>query len=537
MPALLASAPLAVVLIGMAALRWSAAVAGAAGLAVALGLALGPFDLAAATGAPPGAAAAGVLAEAAHSTAVILWIILPALALYEFQRRSGAVARIREALSGLTEDRRLQAVLIAWFFGLFMEGAAGFGTPVALAAPLLVGIGFAPVRAVVLALIGHAAAASFGAVGTPALVQAEITGLPAGAIAAATAGLHALLGTGLVVTLVWMAGEGPLSRRDLGWSGLAAALFLVPYLALAVLAGPELPALGGGLVGMAAFVSLLRRRRPEAGGGLRRLGPDLVPYLIIVALVLATRLVPPLREAAGGVVLDWSLRDDTFSGSVQPLYHPGTLLFAGFALGALATGRAEHLAPAMLAAARRLAPVALALLLLLALSRVMVHAGMIDTLASAATRTGPAWPLLAPWVGVLGTFVTGSTTASNILFTEFQVTTATALSLPLVAMVAAQGFGAAIGNVVAPYNIIAGGATVGLSGREGDILARTAPACALYTVAGGAVLLALAALRSDPERIPPPDPGPEATLQRPVAAPSSPATLRPRPGFAARPPT
>jgi lactate permease len=495
MPALLASAPLAVVLIAMAALRWSAAAAGAAGLAVALGMALGPFDLAAKTGLAPAAAAAGVLGEAMHSTAVILWIILPALALYEFQSRSGAVARIRTALSGLTDDRRLQAVLIAWFFGLFMEGAAGFGTPVALAAPLLVSIGFAPVRAVVLALIGHAAGVSFGAVGTPTLVQAEITGLPVGAIAAATATLHAALGGGLLVLLVRIADEGPLRLRDLSWTALAAALVLVPYLALAVLAGPELPALGGGLVGMAAFVLLLRRRRADPGGDLRGIGPDLVPYLIIVALVLATRLVAPLREVSGGLTIDWAW-SDVFGGSFQPVYHPGTLLFAGFAFGAFVTGRARHLAPAVASAARRMAPVALALFLMLTLSRIMVHSGMIDALAMAAARTGSAWPLLAPWVGVLGTFVTGSATASNILFTEFQMTTAASLSLPLVAMVAGQGFGAAIGNVVAPYNIIAGSATVGLSGREGDILARTAPACALYAAAGGALLLAYASLAS-----------------------------------------
>ena len=128
---------------------------------------------------------------------------------------------------------------------------------------------------------------------------------------------------------------------------------------------------------------------------------------------------------------------------------------------------------------------ALALLAMLALSRVMVHSGMIDALAAAAARAGLLWPLAAPAVGVLGTFVTGSATASNILFSEFQVSTATALSLSPVAMLAAQGFGAAIGNVIAPHNIIAGSATVGLAAREGDILARTAPACALYALAGG----------------------------------------------------
>jgi lactate permease len=136
----------------------------------------------------------------------------------------------------------------------------------------------------------------------------------------------------------------------------------------------------------------------------------------------------------------------------------------------------------------RLIRVAVALLVMLALSRLMVHAGMIDVLADAASRTGAAWPLLAPAIGVLGTFVTGSATASNILFSEFQARTAEALALPPTLMLAGQGLGAAIGNVVAPHNIIAGSATVGLAAREGEILVRTVLVCALYTMVGGAAL-------------------------------------------------
>jgi lactate permease len=488
--ALAAALPLAVVLVAMGALHRSAAQAGAAAVAVAGVLAFTLFDLAAA--APGGAVAAslGTLAEAGFSAATILWIILPALALYEFQGRSGALLRIRDALAGLTPNRRLQAILIAWFFGLFMEGAAGFGTPVALSAPLLVGFGYGPVRAVALALLGHAAGVSFGAVGTPALVQADLAGLDPRALAGTTALLHAALAPALLWAMVRMAGEGPLSGAERRWTALAAACFLVPSLALAALAGPELPTLGGALLGAAAFVALLRR----AGGGAlppaRGLLADLAPYLLILALVLATRLAPPLREAALAVELGWALPGG-FSGSFAPLYHPGTLLLAGLVIGALATGRAATLGPALGAGLRRLAPVALALLFMLALSRTMVHSGMIEALAGAAAATGLFWPLLAPAIGVLGTFITGSATASNILFTDLQTGAAARLGLPPAALAAAQGFGAAIGNTVAPHNIIAGCATVGGTGREGEILARTLLACALYAAAGGGLALVL----------------------------------------------
>ncbi len=494
MTALLALAPLVTVVAAMVGLGWSAARAGGVALLVAAAVALTAFDLAGAV--PEARAGVGIALEATHATAVILWIVLPALALYEYQRATGAIERIRTALAGLTDDRRLQAVLIAWFFGLFMEGAAGFGTPLALAAPLLVGLGFAPVRAVTLALLGHAAGVSFGAVGTPLLTQAEITGLSGSEIAAATAALHAALGWILLVAVVRLAGDTPLSRRELAWSAFAALAFLLPYLAIATFAGPELPALGGALVGLSIFVPALRRRgrsHDDIGGGHGRaeaLAHDLVPYLAILVLVLLTRLVPALRDALGEIELGWSFAG-AFEGTFQPLYHPGTLLFTGFLIGAAVTGRTARVVPAGLAAVRRLLPVASALLAMLALSRTMVHAGMVDALAEAAALSGAFWPLVAPVVGALGTFVTGSATASNILFSEFQTSTAAVLSLPPVAMLAAQGFGAAIGNVVAPHNIIAGCATVGLAAREGEILSRTAPICLLYALLGGALLAVL----------------------------------------------
>ncbi len=484
-----AAAPLVVVLAAMGGLRWSAAQAGLAGLLTALVLGLVLFDLAA-SAPTEGAVGAvtGAVAEAVHTTATILWIVVPALAIYEFQRATGALDTIRDALVGLSDDRVVQAVLIAWFFGLFMEGAAGFGTPVALAAPLLVGLGFPPVTAVAMALIGHAAGVSFGAVGTPVFAQAEITGLAAGEIGAVTAMLHAVLGTILVGVVMRMAGA-PLSWRTAATAAIAGAAFLVPFLLLALFAGPELPALGGALAGAVLFVIVTRRGSgrialPPAS----RLLPAVAPYLIILVLVLATRLVGPLREALSGVTLGWRLHE-SFAGSFQPLYHPGTMLLAGLGLGALLTGRIGALLPAFGAALGRVLPVALALLAMLTMSRLMVHSGMIAALAEGAARSGGLWPVLAPAIGVLGTFVTGSATASNILFTQFQLTTATSLALPGILMVAAQGLGAAIGNMVALHNIIAGAATVGLAQREGDILGRTVWVCVAYAVLGGLLVL------------------------------------------------
>lgn len=492
MTAAFAAVPLAIVLIAMGWAHLSAARAGAIGLAVALAIVVFVFaphqggTLLTLTGAG---------AEALSSTATILWIVLPALALYEFQAKVGALERIRVALTGLTAEKRIQAILIAWFFGLFMEGAAGFGTPVALAAPLLAGLGYPPVRAVILALTGHAAGVSFGAVGTPTLAQIDLTGLSPTALAGSAALLHAIVSPLLLLATVRLAGEGRLTASDLGWTALAWICFAVPSVALAALAGPELPSLGGALIGLVVFATILIKRQSGTLPDIKALTQDLAPYAAILVLVLATRLIGPIQETLSAFALTW-MYETRFSGSFAPLYHPGTLLFAGLALGALATQRTGTLTPALSGALARIGPVALALLSMLALSRVMVHGGLISALAEAAATTGALWPLLAPLIGVLGTFVTGSATASNILFTEFQTGIADTLAYPAVALAAAQSFGSAIGNIVAPHNIIAGSATVGITAREGEVLSKTIGLCLAASLLGGALAFAAIAVLS-----------------------------------------
>jgi len=505
MTAVLALLPIALILGLMLGLRWPAARAGAAGLALALAIAglafrrpgtdYGDLGFAAAT--------AGSLAEALFTTATILWIIFPALCIHQLQTRVGAIETLRAMLGRITPDPRLAAIIIAWFFALFIEGAAGFGTTIALAAPLLVGLGMGPVQALSAALIGHAVGVSFGAVGTPVLPQVATTGLAPRELSAITGLYHGLLGWVMLlftVGVVRRALPAPAGAGRPLWSyvAAAAALFLAPMLAIAWFVGPELPTLAGSLIGGAGFVALLRLRggwAQQAGGpGGARLARAAAPYLALIAVILLTRLVGPLREALQGVRWGWEW-GDRFAGSFQPLYHPGTMLMSSFFLGAL-WQRAPWttVRGAVGAAASQLGLVALALAAMLGLSRVLVHAGMVEALAGAAAQlAGGLWPAFAPFIGVLGTFVTGSATASNILFTDFQLATAEQTGLPVAQVVAAQGFGAAVGNIICPHNIIAGGATVGLRGEVGEVLQRTMLACAVYAALGGLLALALTA--------------------------------------------
>jgi lactate permease len=245
---------------------------------------------------------------------------------------------------------------------------------------------------------------------------------------------------------------------------------------------------------------LTRRFGTGASSGTSR-GPEVVPdgevsmsltaaaapYLTLVVLVLVTRLVGPVNDLLSDVRVTWTFGGE-FTGSVQPLYHPGVLLTLSFAVGAVAQrSSVQGVTRAVVDATLRLGPVVVALVAMVAIARTMSQAGMTEELAGAAANTGAAWPLFAPLVGALGTFVTGSATASNILFTELQQDTATAGGFPVTTLLGAQGFGAAVGNIVCPHNIVAAAATVGLSGKEGTILRTTFPVAGAY-LAMGAVL-------------------------------------------------
>jgi len=505
--ALIAVIPIATVLVLMLVARWPAVRAGVAGLIVALVLAVlfFPFE---SVDNDIVLGISGSLAEAMFTALTILWIILPALAIYRLQTETGAVDSLRSGLAQLSSDPRLTALVVAWFFALLLEGAAGFGTSAALAAPFLVAIGMGPVAAVTAAMLGHIVGVTFGAVGTPVVPMVTASGLEPVEISASMALQASVVGWVVpVVVAVLIARSYADHAAQAGWARwglplIAAVAFLVPFLLIAVFVGPELPTLGGAIAGGAVVILLIRRfaahespaADPDAEG--MSLAKAMAPYLILVALVLLTRLVGPLREALQSIELSWSAADGTFSGSFQPFYHPGTMLFISFLLGALVQrARPDQLRDSLAGAGRTLIPVAAALMAMLSLARIMVHAGMVDAIAAAAADAlGGAWPLLAPSVGALGTFVTGSATASNALFSDLQVATAEAIGQDVAVMLGAQGLGAALGNAIAPHNLIAAAAIVALAGRENEILRRTIPVVIPLVLAAGAVALVLANL-------------------------------------------
>jgi lactate permease len=539
--ALLALTPILLTVVLMAVLLWPARRVMPLAWGTALVLALGVWQVELRY-----AAAATIYGFL--SALSILIILFGAVVVLNTLRASGAMDSISRGFHGISPDRRVQAVVIGWMFVSFIEGAAGFGTPAALAGPLLVGLGFPPLAAVIIALVLDSTSVSFGAVGTPILggIGATLEGAQTSPELLHAVGLwsaipHTIVGTfmPLVGLMMLTAFFGPEGQRGVRY-GLQAApfaifaglCFTVPHLLVAALVGPELPSLAGGLLGLPIVLVAARRNWlvpkttwdfPEPAswpkawrGQLAEVSPPArlmplwlawTPY-VIIALLLGLTRIPALglRDWLADQTLTWTgILGTNIDYSLPYLYLPGIIPFALVALmtAPLHRMKLRAVAGAWTGTAKQLAGATVALLFAVAMVQVMVHTeagragldGMMITLSDAAANlAGGAWPAVAPWVGMLGTFVSGSNTVSNVLFAGFQLEIAEALELSPVLVLSLQNVGGAIGNMICVHNVVAACATVGLTRVEGIVIRRNLLPAAAYALAVGALGMALAAL-------------------------------------------
>lgn len=481
------------------------------------------------------------------NAADILLIVFGALLLLQLLRASGAIAGIAASLAAVSADRRVQLIIIAWFMGSFIEGAAGFGTPAAICAPLLVGLGFPPLIAVTATLIADSAAVSFGAAGLPIwggfepLREAIETGANGEfrevlrRTGAFTGIFHFAAGTFVPLAMAAVTTrmvEGSARKGLAIWplALLAGLLFTVPQMLIAVFVSVELPALLGSLVGLPLFVFAVSRgflapkdpwdlpprdRWPaawegnlEAGAGIQgrpmRAWKAWMAYAVIGLFLLLTRLnVLHLATLLRSVRIGWTnILGTSISRDMAPLYNPGLLPFLLVAACTplfyrLGLRKAVRVAAGTL---RMVAPAAVALLFTLGMVFVMMHSGdaagrssmLIAMAEAAAAVAGKAWYLAAPVVGLLGSFIAGSNTVSNIMFGPFQLSTAARTGLPAVVVLALQAVGGAAGNMICVHNVVAVLTTVGLLGREGAVVRRNLPVALLYALIAGAVAWAAA---------------------------------------------
>ncbi len=384
----------------------------------------------------------------------ICFVVFAALYTYGVTVESGAMEQIKKGLSGVSNDNRVLALLIAWGFGNFMEGMAGFGTAVAIPAAILVGIGFDPLKAVLMCLVANTTPTAFGSVGVPLLTLAKETNTEVASLAWTTALLQAFV-TALGPILVLLVLDGIKGLKGMwGYILVASFGFLIPWLLTAKFLGCELPDVLGGVVVMLA-ISLVAKR--DGATDVKAQLFAWLPFGFVVAILGVNAFLPP---------------------TVKQYTTPGALvLVAGFLGGLVQKVTVVRLMRLLGTTFTRYWKAFAKICVILAVARVLVALGWIGAVAQfLVATTGAAYPFFATAVGALGGFVTGSGTNSCVLFGALQADAARALQVAPELLAAANVMGAGIGKMICPQSIAIGAAAAGLVGAsEGTLFRKALP--------------------------------------------------------------
>ena len=531
--------PIIAVGVFLVGLKWPASKAMPISYLVAIGLALFVWKV-------PGANVAAASVNGLIVAVTLLFIIFGAILLLNTLQESGGIRTIRQGFTDISADRRIQVIIIAWLFGSFIEGSAGFGTPAAVAVPLLVGLGFPAMAAVVAGMVIQSTPVSFGAVGTPILVGIQ-SGLSADPtitndflsfvtlIGGKVAILHMIAGTLVplfVVSLMtrFFGKNKSFTEGIKVWKFALFASFAmtIPYLIVAQILGPEFPSMIGGLVGLvivvfAAKKGFLMPPKEEVWDFEERSkwNPDWVgtmeirdighkngnmsmlrawsPYVLVAIFLILTRLKTlPLMGWAQSLDLKWEeIFGSSITASFQPLYSPGTI----FILVSLITfflhgmnGSAYKRAWSQ--SAKTMVAASTALVFTVPMVQVFLNSGggaagfdkmPIELANGVAALAGEFWPLFATFIGGIGAFIAGSNTVSNMMFSLFQYDVGTQIGVDATWIVALQAVGGAAGNMICVHNVVAASAVVGLVGKEGDVIRKTLFPFTYYALLAGSV--------------------------------------------------
>lgn len=390
----------------------------------------------------------------------IAWIIVAAVFVYKISVKTGQFDIIRASILSITPDQRLQMLIVGFSFGAFLEGAAGFGAPVAITAALLVGLGFNPLYAAGLCLIVNTAPVAFGAMGIPIIVAGQVTGLDSFAIGQMAGRQLPLL---TLIVLFWI-----MAMMD-GWRGVketwpavvvAGGSFAIAQFLSSNFLGPELPDIISSLASLISLTLFLRVWKPvrifrfadaeaKQGDPLQppqtyQLGQVIrawMPFLFLTATVTLWS-IPPFKAlfAKGGALYDWVL--------ALPIYSIGMVLAFAF---------------------------------------ISNYSGLSATLALALAHTGHAFTFFSPFLGWLGVFLTGSDTSSNALFAALQATTAQQIGVSDILLVAVNTTGGVTGKMISPQSIAIACAAVGLVGKESDLFRFTVKHSLIFTCMVGVI--------------------------------------------------
>ena len=502
--ALIALIPIAFFFVALAVFRMKGHIAGTITVALALSVAILLYKM------PVSMAIASAVYGFFYGLWPIAWIIITAVFLYKITVKTGQFNIIRSSILSITEDQRLQMLLVGFSFGAFLEGAAGFGAPVAITAALLVGLGFNPLYAAGLCLIANTAPVAFGAMGIPITVAGQVTGIDPFTIGQMAGRQLPLLS---VIVPFWL-----IAIMD-GWRGIketypailvAGVSFAITQFFTANYIGPELPDITSALVSLVCLTLFLKKWKPKhifrfEGQELSKMpatqtqayrAGEIIkawsPFMILTIMVTLWSL-KPFKALFGkdGLLESWVLKVsvpylDKLVTKMPPIVaeakpYDAIYKFDWFS----ATGTAILIAALITVVVLKMRPVEAAKTFLetvselkrpiysigmvLAFAFVANYSGLSATLALLLAGTGAMFTFFSPFLGWLGVFLTGSDTSSNALFCSLQATTAQQIGVSDTLLVAANTTGGVTGKMISPQSIAVACAAVGLVGKEADL--------------------------------------------------------------------
>ena len=506
---LLAASPLVVLAGAMLWLNRPAEQAAAAACALAVALALLAFG---AEWGHVGIAAA----KGANLAVFVLSIVWAAVFLYNILDRLGAIDAIGRHMAALSNDQLAQALIIGWGFSSTIQGVTGFGVPVAVSAPLLIMLGVPPIRAAAMSLVGHGWAVTFGSLGSSYYTLQLVTGIDEAVLAPhmALLFLPITIASGALVAHI----QGGLRAvlRSLPLVAVAGAIMGGAMYGLALVGAPQVATLGAGMLGTAALVVLTRtpllvgaRRSdtptlPDAEAGDRPAMPPVLafmPYFVLIALSFGVQ-VGPVKEAVSGlrIALDFPGFTTGQGFTVAPandyaaiglLAHPAPLILIATAVSAAVYVATKRWRRGLVSGALKFTydqcgPTTLSVLAMVAMAVVMADTGMTVLLAQGIARvSGPFFPLASPFIGLLGSFMSGSNTNSNVMFGLLQFEAARALGIGSVTIASMQSIGGSVGSSMSLAKVVVGATVAGLGGEVRGIFRLVIPYVLALTLLAG----------------------------------------------------
>ncbi len=442
------------------------------------------------------------LTSVVEGFAFALWpiviVILAAVFTYNLCLHTHAMDKIKQLLTSVSKDKRVLAVLIGWCFGGFMEGMAGFGTAVAIPAGMLWGLGFDPLTACLVCLVANATPTPFGSIGIPTVTLATNLGLENNLISFTTVLIMSVLILITPFVMVFIVGRGFKAFKGLVPFLLASGLsFLLPEMLVAYFVGAELAGVAGAVGSLLVTILMamrLKKTDPEyeldiPEGSKLKLGETLralSPFILIFIVLLSTsNLVPPIHDALSSI--SSSVKISTYENAGMTSFAwintPGVLIFICAIIGGFIQGaHIDEMGTVLKNTVAQMMFTIFTMCFILGTARVMQYSGMISAVAALFAIFGSFYPFVAPLLGALGTFVTGSGTSSSALFGSVQYSTAQAIGANPYWLAAANSLGVATGKMLAPQSIAIGLVAVKKEGSDGELLKMVVPYAILFIV-------------------------------------------------------